>query len=1278
MRRLAKLSLLGIAGLVFFVVIAFTVFTLVIVPSLESYRPYLASYLSQKMSRPVNIGALSAHWDGVSPRFVLKDITIQSVGSAQHLGLHKVDVKLSWFSFFALEPRLSLIQIDGPTIDLRRLTDKKLALNGFVLNTSSSDRSLVNWLLRQPRILINDAHFRWQDDYLGLPAFTVNRGKIELKQSLLGHKLNIVGQSNFGPKTAISLNAFWQGDRIQEWQKWQGHVELVLTNAQVNRWAQYLNQFGLVRTGEGNGSIRVAFSHARIDSLEAKVSLRNLSWQGDTAQEIKIPVVAGQLMLTRKGSSYRLYANDLSLASHTGLAFNHSRIEGNWSEDSSGKGQLVLDNADLFHLAPFMRAFGLDRNPVFSRFSPSGKLQNLTVTWQGRTDAPRRYRLSSHFSKLAWQAFGNVPGVSGVSGKITFDEQGGELILANNTKAEIRMPQVFPHPLAFHAIDAVIQWSRGTLGEGSLTIQKLRFANQDLAGWLTGRYDKQAQGPGIIDIQSGLQAVQAKRVVHYLPYQVGQTTKMWLAKALQGGLAKDVRMHIKGDLAHFPFNGGKHGDFLVEAKVTQGKLFYHKDWPAITDIDASIMFHNERMEIASRTAKTLGVPLQEVKVSIVDLTKRGAKLAIQGVAIGKLSDMLKFTVQSPVDRWLVGFLGQVQATGQAALDLDMHIPITKEAEQPRIKGSVRFSDNKLWFKRSPIPELSEVQGKLDFTERAIHIPKLILSTLGGKFMLNAHTDSTGSMNFSLEGEADSAKVASFYAPALTPYVHGRSRYRAEFFVRDQLTYLSLSSSLIGTSILFAPPLGKTKQESMDLSLTVHPTHKKLINEWNILLGTMNRARLRTNETGQLLQGRIAIGRPSVSSALLSDGLYIDAYANQINVEDYLHFLGPSSISTAVDFPLTLNIASPSVTWLGSRLDEVNTVIKYVPMDRVWHVKLNSRQITGSADYFSQGRGRLLAHLERLVFNPSWLESASDKENEGKISPYHWPAIAVQIENLFFGNKMLGAFALKAQRQPNRWLVDSLSLIMPEGKLTGKLIVDHVEQDPALRRVTLDSTVDSQDIGKLLERFDITNTFYQGKGQILAHLSWPGSLVDFAIQRLTGKINLDLKDGRFAKMNPGVARLLGIISLQSLARRIRLDFTDVFSEGFSFDTLYGSTAITTGGLFKSTGFHIKGPGADVTIQGQVDLSKDQQLLNVHVEPHLSEGVALATGAALINPIAGVAAFAAQKIFKDPVSKIFSVNYRVTGSLQEPTIQKLPNNPGYGKHTNELNNDAIPTQ
>jgi uncharacterized protein YhdP len=132
-------------------------------------------------------------------------------------------------------------------------------------------------------------------------------------------------------------------------------------------------------------------------------------------------------------------------------------------------------------------------------------------------------------------------------------------------------------------------------------------------------------------------------------------------------------------------------------------------------------------------------------------------------------------------------------------------------------------------------------------------------------------------------------------------------------------------------------------------------------------------------------------------------------------------------------------------------------------------------------------------------------------------------------------------------------------------------------------------------------------------------------------------------------------LLGILSLQALPRRITLDFRDIFSEGFAFDEIVGAVKINRGNATLDN-FRIQGPAARVLMSGEVDLARETQKLRVRIAPHLSDTVSIA-GALVGGPIAGVAAYLAQKVLKDPIDQMVSYEYDVTGKWAEPTVKRV---------------------
>ena len=149
------------------------------------------------------------------------------------------------------------------------------------------------------------------------------------------------------------------------------------------------------------------------------------------------------------------------------------------------------------------------------------------------------------------------------------------------------------------------------------------------------------------------------------------------------------------------------------------------------------------------------------------------------------------------------------------------------------------------------------------------------------------------------------------------------------------------------------------------------------------------------------------------------------------------------------------------------------------------------------------------------------------------------------------------------------------------------------------------------------------------------------------------LKMAAKNGQFSKMDPGVGRLLGLLSLQSLPQRVSLDFRDIFSEGLAFESIEGRFDIRDG-LMKTSDLEMDAPSATVLMRGETNLATQTQDVMVTVRPALSNSVAL--GVTVLNPIAGAVTFAAQKVLGDPLSKVFSFQYHITGTWSDPLVDK----------------------
>jgi len=154
--------------------------------------------------------------------------------------------------------------------------------------------------------------------------------------------------------------------------------------------------------------------------------------------------------------------------------------------------------------------------------------------------------------------------------------------------------------------------------------------------------------------------------------------------------------------------------------------------------------------------------------------------------------------------------------------------------------------------------------------------------------------------------------------------------------------------------------------------------------------------------------------------------------------------------------------------------------------------------------------------------------------------------------------------------------------------------------------------------------------------------------------MSGKLVVNAEKGQFNKLEPGVGKLLGLLSLQSLTRRITLDFRDIFSDGLAFDSIDGKLTVKKGMMRTSEPLRIKGPAAQIEMEGEVDLKNETQNMRVVVRPEL--GAIAAVGVALINPVAGAATFLASSVIQNPLNRLFSYRYHVTGTWSDPLVDK----------------------
>ena len=129
----------------------------------------------------------------------------------------------------------------------------------------------------------------------------------------------------------------------------------------------------------------------------------------------------------------------------------------------------------------------------------------------------------------------------------------------------------------------------------------------------------------------------------------------------------------------------------------------------------------------------------------------------------------------------------------------------------------------------------------------------------------------------------------------------------------------------------------------------------------------------------------------------------------------------------------------------------------------------------------------------------------------------------------------------------------------------------------------------------------------------------------------------------------------MLSLQSLPRRLALDFRDVFSDGFAFDFVRGDVAIADG-IARTDNLQMKGVSATVRMEGQADIARETQLLKVVVVPEINAGSASLLASA-VNPVVGITTFLAQILLRRPLIDATTQEFQIDGTWVDPRVTRI---------------------
>jgi len=938
-----------------------------------------------------------------------------------------------------------------------------------------------------------------------------------------------------------------------------------------------------------------------------------------------------------------------------------------WQPQPDGKtfiGSATASRLDLGALASLAGHFPLDAQSrkLLNDYAPQGFVNGLSAKWTGDAKRLQTYFLKTAFDKLALKAQGYFPGFSGLAGTLEADETTGSATLRSQ-KTTLDLPSVFPVPLiALDLLNAQAKWKLNK-GELQAELSRVEFSGPEAAGSAQGSYRNTGDGPGSIDLTAALTRGDARAVWRYMPHAVGQGAREWLRDSLLSGNASEAKLILKGNLVDFPFLDKRKGQFLVTVKARDVVLDYGKGWPRIDGINGDLSFEGNGMIVDAQRGTILGAKLSKTRAEIPNFDAPISTLIVKGQADGPTAEFLKFIEQSPVAERIDHFTEDMRAVGNGHLDIGLTIPLDEaKLGDSKITGTYQFQNNEVTVDAA-LPPIRQVVGSVQFSGSDLRVPEINGTLFGGPLKIKGGLQKDGKVLITANGSVNVAQLRRQADSPLLDNLSGTTPYRGEVRINKRNADLVLESTLVGLASTFPAPLGKLAGDVLPLRF-----EKVLLPNASVSQGStadlaardqisaslgnvlsLQFLRRKKSDGFAVERGAIALGRPlqmpesGVSLGVTAKNVDADAWRRVFQVPGNKTPGDGASTASPVD---SISLKTDQLRLFGRNFNDVDATATSTPAQ--WKIRLNSRQAGGDVQWDKEGLGKLTARLKHLTMEPS----AGGADAGAAEATKELPALDIVADEFSLGARRFGRLELQARNEGGIWRLNKIQAGNPFGNLSGS---GQWQVGGGKNRTQLDFNIDSTDVGKLLERLGYPGAVRAGIAKLGGKLGWNGSPVDLDYESLSGEMNLDAGKGQFVKLDPGAAgKLLGLISLQGLPRRISLDFKDVFSDGFSFDSMTSKMTVQNG-LMRTDRLQIDGPSARVIMRGEVDLKRETQKLNVNVQPELGGTAAL--GIALINPIAGVATWVAHKVLQNPLNQIFGFDYLVTGTWDDPKVEKV---------------------
>lgn len=927
-----------------------------------------------------------------------------------------------------------------------------------------------------------------------------------------------------------------------------------------------------------------------------------------------------------------------------------------------GSKSISIDQIDLAILDDIIERTSLVPDNILElaqHLKPTGKIYNLYLTL-GEKNNGSDIRLQANMENVSVDSWAGKPGFRQVNGYVEIQNKSGFLELDSPEGFSFYLPGIFNEYVHRSSIRGDISWEYNP-NTGAIKIFSglIKMNGDEGQGRASFQLEVPSMNSGLdpeLYLSVGVKDVDARYTKSYIPDNLDKRLDEWLEKAIIDVKISEAGFLWRGPLVQKTKKIRKNSlasSSQVFLRTTDGKIKFHQDWPALTELKALVIVDSSTVSSQIHSARAGGATVKHAQLSINSAVKEARYLSIAGAVRSDFGEAIELLKKSPLRSRVIGLNNWI-LSGKSDISLDLKIPLTTHTSDKYYNIDMTLDTALMSLSNSAI-SLRSLQGVLSYRDEiGLFSPSVKGYLFDEPFVADLKT-LNDNLLIDARGDITMPSLASFIGLKSNTVLKGKTDYIVNILVplEDQLLpiKLNINTNMKGAEIALPAPFGKTIDTEESLSA-------------QIIFG--DRINLKIN-LGALVKSHLELEKNSIVKGILSiesDRSELPG-ENQFLIEGHLKsadLLQWKSIYPEIfnlddtqNQQLTplFNVVIDKIEFSGLSAEKVGISGGYQNGD--WMLGIKSERLEGHLWIPKDPLIPILVDLERLML-PKLSEFGGTTDS---IHPSEFPHLQLSVRNFSVGDKRFGGSKLLMTPKNNGVTITGI-----DANLLGLSIGDDETEtsiewtvDKNQHRTVFNGVLRIEDIGAVMKSWDFPAIMDSEEAQFLSQLNWSGKPWQISPETMNGSVAINIKKGHFYQESSGTAnaliRLISLFNFDNWIRRLKLDFSDLYEKGMSYNQMDGGLIFEMGELTFDPPVNVDLPSGNIQLKGSANLVSekiDAYLVTTLPVSNNLPWVAAAVGG--LPVAAGV--FITSKVFEKQVEKLSSISYSITGLLSSPEV------------------------